>query len=156
MSRRAKIRLGPDEVRAFLEERKTIILCTHGAGGFPHPLAMWFILDADGAVRMTTYSKSQKVKNIERNPRVALLVETGEQYQELRGALLYGRAELIRETEAVADTLARVSARIAGTDAPEEQALGEALRAQAAKRVIIRVLPERVVSWDHRKLGGVY
>lgn len=156
MSRRTQIRLSPQEVRAFLDERKTIVLCTNGPGGFPQPLAMWFVQDDDGAVRMTTYAKSQKIKNIERDPRVALLVESGEQYAELKGALLYGRAELIAEPERVAETMTRVSARIAGTDTAQGASLDAGLRAQAAKRVVIRVVPERVVTWDHHKLGGVY
>jgi PPOX class probable F420-dependent enzyme len=155
-SRRDAIRLSEDETRRLLENGKTIVLCSVGRGGFPHPMPMWYGLEPDGSVVMTTFAKSQKVRNLERDPRVALLLEDGDTYSELRGVVLYGRVELVRDAERVLETLARVSARNqAGADA-DPKALRQALRAQAAKRVAIRVRPERVVSWDHRKLGGAY
>jgi PPOX class probable F420-dependent enzyme len=119
-------------------------------------MPMWYAVDGDGCVVMTTFAKSQKVRNLERDPRVALLVEDGESYGELRGVVLYGRAELVRETERVLDTLARVSRRYGPGAGADPAALRAALRRQAAKRVALRIRPERVVSWDHRKLGGAY
>ncbi len=148
MSRRTQIRLSEDEVRGFLEAAHTIILVSNGVGGFPHPVPMWFALDDEGAIRMTTYRVSQKVKNLRRDPRVSLLVESGTAYNELKGAVLYGHAEVVDDVDSVVDTLARVGGQAA--------AASEGMRRQAAKRVMIRVKPERVASWDHSKLGGVY
>jgi hypothetical protein len=113
---------------------------------------MWFSIDDDGAVLMTTYGRSQKVKNLERDPRVSLLVEAGEDYAELRGVVMYGSAELIRDVERVIDTLIAAS----GQGDRTNPAVRDAMRANASKRVLIRVKPERIVSWDHAKLGGVY
>jgi PPOX class probable F420-dependent enzyme len=155
-SRRTEIRLDPQEVRSFLEGGRTLVLCSVGHDGIPHPMPMWYALEEDGAVVMTTFAKSQKVRNLERDPRVALLVEDGESYGELRGVVLYGRAELVRETERVLDTLARVSRRYGPGAGADPGTLRAALRRQAAKRVALRIRPERVVSWDHRKLGGAY
>lgn len=157
-SRRDKIRMTDEETKRFLEASKTIILNSIGPEGVPHPMPMWYGLEDDGAVVMTTFAKSQKVRNLERDPRVSLLVEAGEQYDQLRGVVLYGKAELVHDTEAVLDVLSRVTERMGGGaagDAPPE-ALRAALRKTAEKRVAIRVRPDRVVSWDHRKLGGVY
>jgi len=70
--------------------------------------------------------------------------------------VVYGRVELERDVERVLDTLARVSTRYRAGAGADPKALRQALRAQAAKRVALRVRPERVVSWDHRKLGGAY
>jgi PPOX class probable F420-dependent enzyme len=145
-----------EEVRDFLEAGHTIILCSIGRGGVPHPMPMWYALERDGAVVMTTFAKSQKVRNLERDPRVSLLGEAGEVYQELRGVVLYGRVELERDTDRVLDVLAGVSARQGAGAGADPEAMRQALRAQAAKRVALRVRPERIVSWDHRKLGGVY
>jgi len=154
-SRRDLIRMSDEELHTFLEGSQTIILNSIGPDGVPHPMPMWFGVEDDGTVVMTTFAKSQKVKNLERDARVSLLVEDGAQYDQLRGAVLYGKAELNADTEAVLDVLARVTAKSGGGDAPPD-ALRQALRKTAEKRVAIRVRPDRVVSWDHRKLGGKY
>lgn len=152
MSRRDKIRMSDDEVQKFLAGSKTIILCSNGVGAAPHPIPMWFVLDDDGTIRMTTYVKSQKILNLERDPNVSLLAEDGEEYAELRGVVLYGKAELVRDTERVIDTLIDAS----GQGDRANQDVRNTMRNNASKRVLIRVKPERVVSWDHSKLGGVY
>ena len=156
MSRRNEIRLSDEEVRKFLDESKTIILCSNGAGGFPHPMPMWFVRDDDGAILMTTFRKSQKVRNLERDPRVSLLAESGLEYQELKGVVFYGSAELIPDTEQVIDTLMAAAGNPAPADAEQHKAIREGMRKNAEKRVLIRVKPDRIVSWDHSKLGGVY
>jgi nitroimidazol reductase NimA-like FMN-containing flavoprotein (pyridoxamine 5'-phosphate oxidase superfamily) len=121
-------------------------------------MPMWFGLESDGSVVMTTFTKSQKIRNLERDPRVSLLAETGTVYAELRGVVLYGKAELVRDQEQVLDILAKVSAKSAGGagDAPDPGALRKALMATVPKRTGIRIRPDKIVSWDHRKLGGVY
>jgi PPOX class probable F420-dependent enzyme len=158
MSRRAQIQMTPAEARSFLERSKTAILCSVGPDGAPHPMPMWYALDDAGAVLMTTFAKSQKVVNLRRDPRVSILVEDGESYQELRGVVIYGKAEIEPETERVLDVLTKVSSRYTGGggSGPPAEALRQGLLATARKRVALRVAPERVVSWDHGKLGGVY
>ncbi len=153
-SRRELIRMTEDEQRRFLEAARTMVLCSSAKDGVPHPMPMWFALEDDGAVVMTTFARSQKVRNLERDPRVSLLVEDGETYGELRGVVLYGKAELEPATDRVLDVLARVSAKSTGASIGAEAR--EGLRSTAEKRVAIRVLPDRIVSWDHRKLGGRY
>ncbi|MFQ5513998.1 MAG: pyridoxamine 5'-phosphate oxidase family protein [Myxococcota bacterium] len=150
MSRRDQIRMSEAEVRSFLERSKTIILCSTGPRGYPHPMPMWFRLRSDGSIEMTTYRKSQKVQNLRRDPRVSLLAESGAEYSELRGVVVYGRAELIDDHATVVETLIAASGQKSS-----EEARG-AVAANAAKRLLIRVAPERIVSWDHSKLGGVY
>jgi len=156
VSRRAQIRMTDDEVRQFLEQTKTIILCSIGKDGSPHPMPMWFGLEEDGAVIMTTFTKSQKILNLRRDPRVTLLAEAGESYPELRGVVIHGRAEIDTEVESVFATLRKVSVRMGTVPSGDSEAIREGLRASAKKRCLIRVKPEKVVSWDHRKLGGVY
>ena len=156
MSRRAQIRMTDDEVREFLEQTKTLIICSIGKDGVPHPMPMWFALEEDGAVIMTTFTKSQKILNLKRDPRVTLLAEAGESYSELRGVVIYGKAEIDSEVESVFATLREVRLRMGTVPAEDSEAIREGLRASAKKRCLIRVDPEKVVSWDHRKLGGVY
>ncbi len=83
MKKRDAIELSNDERKAYLAVAPTIILVTIGRDGYPHAVPMWFLVDDDGVVYMTTYGRSQKVVNIRRNPRVALLVESGVRYDEL-------------------------------------------------------------------------
>ena len=158
MSRRDLIRMSDGEVRDFLAGRHVLNVATIGPGGRIHLVAMWYgFLDSDGgALAFWTYAKSQKVKNLERDPRATLLVETGEAYVELRGIQIEAEAEIIRDPERVLGFGKDLTIRYSdGIDSIEGDA-AEAMRAQAAKRVAIRFAPKRVATWDHRKLGGTY
>ena len=156
MSRRDQIRMSPEEIKGFLESSGTIILCSVGADGVPHPMPMWFGLEDDGAVVMSTFTKSQKIRNLERDPRVSLLAEAGETYDQLRGVVVYGTAELVRDTERVVDILVTVTRRSGAVGDADDEAVRKGVMATAPKRTGIRVRPDRIVSWDHRKLGGTY
>lgn len=158
MSRRDQILMTDAERQKYLAEAQTIIICSIGPGGYPHPMPMWFAVEDDGAVVMTTFTKSQKIKNIEREPRVSLLAESGTVYNELSGVVLYGKAELVRGAEPVLEILAKVSTKSAGGagNTPNPEQLRKALMATVPKRTGIRIRADKIVSWDHRKLGGVY
>ena len=153
MHRRKEIALTREEQRQFLDESHTVILSTIDRRGYPHSVAMWYVVDPDGTVLMTTFAKSQKAVNLRRDSRCALLVESGRKYEDLKGVLIRGRATLEPDTERVLDLLERVHEKYNRGPAA---GLRDAMRYQAAKRVLIRVRPERVSSWDHRKLGGAY
>ena len=155
-SRRDLIRMTDDEVRGFLREKKSITIVSNGRDGYPHPMPMWFTADPDGTVRMTTFRKSQKVVNVKRDPRVTLMVEDGVEYPELRGVVIEGTCELVDDLEAVKQTLIDITTREAPPDAAGRAAMGNVIAGTAAKRVLLRIRPRSVVSWDHRKLGGRY
>jgi PPOX class probable F420-dependent enzyme len=153
MDRRRMIALTPAEQRKFLEEATTMTLASVDRRGYPHLVAMWFVVDPDGAVLMTTFAKSQKAVNLRRDPRCTLLVERGTSYDQLQGVMIRGRATLDDDVERTLDVLTRIHAKHGGE---QPEGLRDILRAQARKRVAVRVTPERVSSWDHTKLGGVY
>ena len=155
-SRRDLIRMSDDELRSFLRSSKTIIINSNGPGGYPHPMPMWFAVEDDGTVRMTTFRKSQKVLSLRRDPRVSLLVETGEEYSQLRGAVLYGRARVVDDLAVVTQTLLAIGGAGNLTDPAARKGAEAAVAKTAAKRVAILIRPERIVSWDHAKLGGTY
>jgi nitroimidazol reductase NimA-like FMN-containing flavoprotein (pyridoxamine 5'-phosphate oxidase superfamily) len=117
---------------------------------------MWFAVDDDGTVRMTTFRKSQKVLNIRRDPRVSLLVESGEEYGQLRGVVIYGKAEVVDDAEVVKAILRRISGIAAISDPAARKGAEAVIANTAAKRVAILIRPEKTVSWDHAKLGGTY
>jgi PPOX class probable F420-dependent enzyme len=155
MSRRDQIKLTADEQLELLESERVVQVATIGPRGWPHVMPLWFV-PRDGEIWVWTYAKSQKVKNLERDPRATLLVETGVEYQELRGIQIEAEAELIRDTERVLDFAKELTVRYTdGIDSIEGDAAA-ALEAQAPKRVAIHFHPRRTASWDHRKLGGKY
>jgi general stress protein 26 len=153
VSRRDEIAMSDEQVSAFLAEQRVVVCATNGIGGWPHLMPLWYVL-RDGELWAWTYAKSQKVRNLERDDRATLQVEDGAEYQELRGVMLETRAVIHRELELVARAGAEIFERYSGASAGD-QAMG-AVRTQAAKRVALQFVPERVASWDHRKLSGVY
>ena len=155
-SRRNNIELSDAEIRAFLDNSKTLIIVSNGKDGYPHPIPMWFYVDAEGCLYCTTFSKSQKVINWRRDPHASLLVETGEEYAQLKGVVIYARAEIIDDLDTAIDTLVNINTRGTTVDPAQRQALTAAVSKTASKRVVIKFHPERYVSWDHSKLGGRY
>jgi PPOX class probable F420-dependent enzyme len=152
MSRRNLIRMNDEEIRAFLEEQRTLQVATIDHDGWPHLIAMWYVL-IDDQVVFWTYAKSQKIVNLRRDDRLTCLVETGERYDELRGVQIKGRAIISDDRETVQRIGEAIWERYTG---PLNDTTRQMVTAQAAKRVVISVKSVEIVSWDHRKLGGSY
>jgi PPOX class probable F420-dependent enzyme len=148
----------PAEATAMLEGTPNLSLATLDREGYPHLVAMSFALDADGNIVMTSFGKAQKVINLKRNPRVAVMVEHGLAYDKIKGVMIRGRAEIVEDTESVLATMKLVvskMARIAGkATTPNDVVITDAYRRQAEKRAVIRIHPEKWASWDHAKLAG--
>jgi PPOX class probable F420-dependent enzyme len=144
-----------DEVAAFLDEQRVVVCATNGRDGFPHLMPLWYVVRS-GELWAWTFAKSQKVRNLERDARATLQVETGTEYQELRGVMLKCEVELVRDPEQVTELGMEIMARYSGGADPGEA--GRAIVArQAAKRVGLRFAERERATWDHRKLGaGVY
>jgi PPOX class probable F420-dependent enzyme len=153
VSRREQIRMTSDEVDAFLDEQRVVVCATNGRQGWPHLMPLWYLVRT-GEVWSWTYAKSQKVRNLERDARATLQVESGGQYHELRGVMIEAHAVIHRETERVAEFGADLFRRY-GSESAGPGFL-DAVRAQAAKRVALQFVPDRITSWDHRKLGGTH
>jgi PPOX class probable F420-dependent enzyme len=150
-SRRDQIRMSDDELRDFLDEQKIVSVATVGPKGRPHLVPLWFVREGDELTGWT-YAKSQKAKNLERDPHATLQVEDGVSYEELRGVMLECDVDVERAPERVAEYGRALFRRYAG-EGPEIDAMVEQ---QAPKRIGLRFKPTRTVSWDHRKLGGTY
>ena len=155
-SRRKLIELDDDEIRDYLDSEKTLIIVGNGHNGYPHPMPMWFARDDDGTIRCTTFGKSQKVLNWRRDPKATLLVESGVEYAELKGVMIYATCEVIDDVDTVTDTLVAINSRGPELDDAATAKLRETVSATAAKRVVLQFTPVRYVTWDHAKLGGRY
>lgn len=148
-SRRDKIRMSEDELSAFLAEQMVMTVGTAGPSGRPHLMPLWYVPDGITFIGWT-YAKSQKAKNLERDPRATVQVEDGVQYHELRGVMMECDVQLDGDAQPYGLELFR---RYAGELSSEIEAMVEK---QAPKRVGLRFAPTRTVSWDHSKLGGTY
>jgi PPOX class probable F420-dependent enzyme len=153
VSRRDQITMTAEEQGSFLAQQRVVICATNGARGWPHLMPLWYVV-RDGDVWAWTYARSQKVRNLERDPRATLQIEHGDEYQELRGVMIEAQTTVHRDPGLVTEFGAELFARYGiGATGPEFM---DAVRAQAAKRVALQFSAERVASWDHRKLAGVY
>lgn len=152
MSKRKQIQMSAAEVAEFLRERHTMSVATNGREGYPHLVAMWYGF-LDGKPAFWTYAKSQKIRNLERDNRITCLIEAGESYDQLRGVMLVGRGEILADREAVMQVGESIYERYNGPLTDETRPLVEHM---GRKRVAVLIEVERVVSWDHRKLGGAY
>jgi hypothetical protein len=170
VSRRDQIKMSEAEAAAFLAEERTVTCATAGPRGWPHLMPLWYVLRDPPAEESSppaprlwawTYGVSQKVRNMERDPRATLQVEAGEEYHLLRGVMLECEVAVHRDLDVVKALGHEIFARYASPrgqppaeDLPAE--VGEMVDKQAAKRVAMEFVELRRTSWDHRKLGGTY
>jgi PPOX class probable F420-dependent enzyme len=150
-SRRDQIKMSDDELRAFLAEKKVVTCATIGPNGRPHLMPLWYAVD-DLTLRGWTYAKSQKARNLERDPRATLQVEDGELYHELRGVMMECDVSIERDPDKVANFGMALFQRFGATGPDVEEMIAK----QAPKRIGMTFTPTRIVTWDHAKLGGTY
>jgi PPOX class probable F420-dependent enzyme len=150
-NQRAQIVMTDDEIRQFIERSRTATLATIGPNGLPHLVAMWYGY-IDGKIYFETKMKSQKAVNLQRDPRAVVMIEAGQTYDQLRGVSIEGNAVIIDDTESDEywDPAISVFERYNG---PYSEEMRPFVEIMMNKRVIVRIDPVRVRSWDHRKLG---
>ena len=153
MAGRDGVRMGDVEIADFLDDNLKVQVASIGKNGAPHLTTLFYVI-LDDRIAFWTYARSQKVRNLERDPRVSALVEDGTDYFELRGVSITGTAELVRDPDRILEIGSAVAMRMVGAKTLDD--LGdvgrEMVEKQAAKRVAVVVHPEHVASWDHRKL----
>jgi PPOX class probable F420-dependent enzyme len=157
VSRRDQFKMSDAEVGAFLDEERTVICATLGRDGFPHLMPLWYVV-RDGQLWSWTFTKSQKVRNLEREPRATLQIEAGIDYPQLRGVMLKCDVTIHRDTDDVGALGLELFERYRAGGPGE---VGEDVRAmvlaQAPKRVALQFVERSRATWDHRKLAaGVY
>lgn len=143
-----------NEVDGFVRQGRILVLVTLGPDGMPDPVPMWYVPEeGTSAPLMRTFTKSQKVVNLRRDPRASVLIEAGERYAELRGVQMTGHVEIETEPDLIAEVVSGLAAKYEGVAAEHLPAVREAARQRASKQVALRFVADRVVSWDHRKLA---
>lgn len=152
INQRAQITMTEEEVTAFIERSRTATLATNGPKGAPHLVAMWYGV-VDGKIYFETKAKSQKSVNLRRDPNVTVMIEAGTTYDQLRGVAIEGTAHLIEDTEDPEYWTAAVSV-FERYNAPYTDEMKPFVETMMNKRIVVRVDPLRVRTWDHRKLGA--
>ena len=141
--------MSDEEIERFITGSRTATMATLGPDGMPHLVAMWFAV-LDGEVWFETKAKSQKAVNLRRDDRITCLVEDGLTYDKLRGVSIEGRAEVVDDPDALWRVGVDIWERYNG---PYSEEMRPFVEFMLVKRVAVRVRPERIRSWDHRKLG---
>ena len=146
--------MAPDELGAFLMQERTVVCATNGKDGFPHLMPLWYVVRGD-ELWSWTFAKSQKVRNLERDPRATLQIEAGTRYEELRGVMLKADVTIHRDTDLVTELGLELYSRYApGDDGELADDVRAMVLAQAPKRVALQFSERSRASWDHRKLAA--
>ena len=156
---RKDISLDDDELAAFLASGHTLQVATVGADGYPHLAPMWYVM-RDGKIVFRSFTKSQKIVNLRRNPKLSVLLETGDAYAELRGAMIRGTATLVEDRDFVLEIYGALAAKYEMIGGRRVELDATALEATfgrfADKNTAVVVEPVKIASWDHTKLDGSY
>ncbi len=156
---RKDITMTQDEVHEFLAANTVLQVATVGKDGWPHVAPMWYVMDGARVV-FRSFTKSQKIVNLKRNPKLTVLVETGDDYSQLRGVMIKAEAKLIDDPDYVLSIYGGLAAKYPMiNDTPMElegEALKNALGRFATKNTAVVVEPRKTISWDHTKLSGGY
>lgn len=156
---REDVSMTPTEVRDFLEAGRTLMVASLHRDGRPHLVPMWYVMD-QGRVVFRSYTRSQKIVNLRRDPRLCVLVAQGEAYVELKGVMIQGRARLVADPAYVLAVYGRLAAKypLAGPTPRElpPAELEAAFGRRAARNTAVMVEPEAIASWDHGRLAGGY
>ena len=152
-SRRDLIRMSEEESLAYLRTECKAVLGTIGKDGMPHLVTLYYGVDPEGRIVVTSFAKAQKVVNVERDPRATISVESGATYHEIKSVMAQCRAEIIREFDEVREAMQYIRTANPRPHTPEAR---EQITASYTKRVVIRLTPYRYISWDHSKLDGKY
>ncbi len=150
VNQRAQIKMTPEELDEFLHGRRTATMCTLNPDGTIHAVAMWYGF-LEGAIAFETKAKSQKVQNLRRNPNLTASIETGEQYDELRGCTLIGKGEIVENRDRMWELGVSVFERY---NAPYTEELKPFVEVMLRKRVVVKLHVDKIATWDHRKLAG--
>ena len=154
-SRRDLITMSDEELHAYVRREKTLIIVSNSPSGFPHPMPMFFYIDDEGRFLVSTYGVSQKVVNYQRDNKAALLLESGDEYEELQSVVIEAAAEIIDDNDFVVETMMNIRRQRDPSKVDFALEEVEGIRQAGRKRVIIRFTPTKTISWDHTKLGSM-
>jgi len=152
MSLRDKIKMSNEEIATFLQNQISIQIGTINKDGSPHLTTMWYFFDNKSFI-FHTYTKSQKIINLQRDSRITVLTEAGSRYSDLKGIIVYGNAEIINGKDSLEEVI-RYMEIVGEKYVKDEEGAQyiEGMKLQAPKRSVVIVKPSKFISWDHTKI----
>ncbi|WP_432002683.1 pyridoxamine 5'-phosphate oxidase family protein [Streptomyces sioyaensis] len=145
-----RIMMTRGELDAFLGTQRTCRVATVGGDGAPHVGALWFVWDG-AALWLYSITRSKRWAQLRNDPRIAVVVDDGHEYGELRGAELTGRVDFVGEAPRTGEPCPEL-------DAPEqlfaEKYFGMSRVPHDGRHAWLRLTPRTVASWDFRKIPG--
>ncbi|RXS73179.1 pyridoxamine 5'-phosphate oxidase family protein [Streptomyces sp. TM32] len=145
-----RIMMTRGELDAFLGTQRTCRVATVGGDGAPHVGALWFVWDG-AALWLYSITRSKRWAQLRNDPRIAVVVDDGHEYAELRGAELTGRVDFVGEAPRTGEPCPEL-------DAPErlfaEKYFGMSRVPHDGRHAWLRLTPRSVASWDFRKIPG--
>lgn len=152
-SRRDLIRMSDEESLEYLRGQCKTVLGTIGKDGMPHMVTLYYGVDPQGRIVISSFAKAQKVVNLTRDPRATITVETGDTYHEIKSVMAQCNVEIVRDFDEMRAAMQHIRS---ANPRPHTEEAQEQIRASYAKRVVLRLTPFRFISWDHSKLEGKY
>lgn len=152
-SRRDLIRMSDEESLGYLRGQCKTVLGTIGKDGMPHMVTLYYGVDPQGRIVISSFAKAQKVVNVTRDPRATITVETGDTYHEIKSVMAQCNVEIVRDFDEMRAAMQHIRS---ANPRPHTEEAQEQIRASYAKRVVLRLTPFRFISWDHSKLEGKY
>ncbi|MFF7260763.1 pyridoxamine 5'-phosphate oxidase family protein [Streptomyces sp. NPDC008159] len=145
-----KIMMDPGELDAFLGAQRTCRVATVSADGAPHVSPLWFVWDGT-SLWLYSITRSKRWSELRRDPRVAVVVDAGEDYGELRGVELSGTVEVVGEVPRTGEPLAEL-AEVERLFARKNFGIDD--MPHDGRHAWLRLTPDAITSWDFRKLGS--
>lgn len=146
-----RIMMTPEELDTFLSEQRTCRVATVSTDGTPHASTLWFVWDGT-SLWLYSITRSRRWSDLRRDGRIAVVVDSGEEYGELRGAELSGRVEFVGESPRTGEPCPELVE-------PERlftfKNFGLDTMPHDGRHAWVRLTPDKVVSWDFRKLAGL-
>lgn len=138
---REQLRLTDEELGSLLSTERTLRAGTVSPDGWPHVVPLWFVWH-DGSIWINNLRRSKRSRDLAAGSPVALCIDTGVEYGELRGAVLYGRFEPADEAPALPEVKATFARKYWNLPSVPD----------LKSHVWLRLQPDRIVSWDFRKI----
>lgn len=141
--------LSQAEIDAFLAQPVIARIATVRPDGRPHVVPIWFYWDGS-SIFMETPPTFVKAKNLHKNPNCAITIDITEGGLRFKGVVLEGKVELLTDRQSVLDMVTCIYTKYLGPEAIQSPTPKGMIQSE---HVIIKLTPERVLSWDYTRDG---
>ena len=135
----------------FLTGERTCRVATIGPDG-PHATPLWFLW-LDGVLWLYSITRSQRWTDLQRDPRIGIVVDAGHDYLELRGVEITGTVDVVGEVPRTGEPHDQLPADRGACSRRSTSAATTCSTTSGTRW--LRVMPAKISSWDFRKLADL-